>query len=209
VWKKTGEMVIAAMEGEEIPAARVPCGSCRECCWHGRVDVYPGMDEMEHLDAERDDDGKYWLRKREDGACVHLGDKGCTIYAHRPRSCRAYDCRLYALTGVLDSFDNGHHQPAWVFQPESLESRALEGACGILGKIVFAQARRAGEGISARDVAVAVTTHPKLEQTIGAVLTLLKCTPEQQKEVLGFDPATVTAEQMRASYRAFVGEPNE
>jgi hypothetical protein len=29
-----------------------------------------------------------------------LGDDGCTIYEHRPRACRTYDCRVFAAAGV-------------------------------------------------------------------------------------------------------------
>jgi len=29
-----------------------------------------------------------------------LGESGCSIYEHRPRACRVYDCRVFAATGV-------------------------------------------------------------------------------------------------------------
>jgi uncharacterized protein len=29
-----------------------------------------------------------------------LGATGCTIYEHRPRACRVYDCRVFAASGV-------------------------------------------------------------------------------------------------------------
>jgi hypothetical protein len=29
-----------------------------------------------------------------------LGEAGCSIYAHRPRACRVYDCRVFVATGV-------------------------------------------------------------------------------------------------------------
>ena len=36
---------------------------------------------------------RYVLRKRPDGACVHLDGAGkCSIYDHRPETCRAYSC---------------------------------------------------------------------------------------------------------------------
>jgi Fe-S-cluster containining protein len=28
-------------------------------------------------------------------------DGACSIYAHRPRTCRTYDCRVFAATGVV------------------------------------------------------------------------------------------------------------
>ena len=30
-----------------------------------------------------------------------LGEAGCTIYEHRPRTCRTYDCRVFPATGLL------------------------------------------------------------------------------------------------------------
>ncbi len=36
----------------------------------------------------------YSIAQNEDGFCVHLDHcQGCTIYAHRPLTCRTYDCR--------------------------------------------------------------------------------------------------------------------
>jgi Fe-S-cluster containining protein len=37
----------------------------------------------------------YQIRQRDDGYCVHSDPqhRGCTVYAHRPATCRTYDCR--------------------------------------------------------------------------------------------------------------------
>jgi Fe-S-cluster containining protein len=37
----------------------------------------------------------YLIRQGEDGYCVHndRATKGCTVYEHRPATCRTYDCR--------------------------------------------------------------------------------------------------------------------
>jgi hypothetical protein len=32
-----------------------------------------------------------------------LVDGRCTIYAHRPRTCRTYDCRVFAAADVVDT----------------------------------------------------------------------------------------------------------
>ena len=34
------------------------------------------------------------------GHCPMLVDDRCSIYEHRPRACRTYDCRVFAATGV-------------------------------------------------------------------------------------------------------------
>jgi hypothetical protein len=36
----------------------------------------------------------------QDGRCPMLADATCTIYAERPRTCRAFDCRVLAATGI-------------------------------------------------------------------------------------------------------------
>src|SRR4051794_14509336 len=48
---------------------RVPCGSCRECCWHPRVEILPERgDDPARYETERHDDGTLRLKKRADGA---------------------------------------------------------------------------------------------------------------------------------------------
>jgi len=115
--------------GEMTYTAEVPCNGCRECCWHPRVDLDPDEERPEdlaHLAVEHDDEG-YFLKKREDGACVHLGEHGCTVYAHRPRACRIFDCRLGGLAGLVQPFDDQrrHRAPAWQFEIETSEDRAI------------------------------------------------------------------------------------
>lgn len=36
------------------------------------------------------------------GACPMLADGRCSIYAVRPRTCRAYDCRVLTAAGLVD-----------------------------------------------------------------------------------------------------------
>jgi len=36
----------------------------------------------------------------ERGHCPMLVDDRCSIYEHRPRACRTYDCRVFAATGI-------------------------------------------------------------------------------------------------------------
>lgn len=200
-------MIGAVLVGRRPAPAKVPCNGCRECCYHGRVDVHPDWgDDMTHLAVERDDAGDYWLQKAADGACVHLGEGGCTIYEHRPRSCRAYDCRIYSLCGVLDHYDGDHKQPIWVFQPESIQSRAFMAACGLLGPLHYGRAKREGRSLSAREVAAAVLTDPKLDEVMRMCARLLRCTPAQQAELFGFDPRTITNEQRQRAFRHITGE---
>lgn len=107
--------------------ASVPCQGCNQCCYHGRVDVYPDKESAEnlaHLDVVPHPDGGFALRKREDGGCVHLGSGGeCTVYHHRPNACRFYDCRVFSALGLVDTYDNNRNSPAWVFDAPTTEER--------------------------------------------------------------------------------------
>lgn len=40
------------------------------------------------------------------GACVYLGERGCTIYEHRPLLCRTFDCRKHYLILPRQDRDN-------------------------------------------------------------------------------------------------------
>jgi hypothetical protein len=95
----------AVLKGER--AADVPCDGCVGCCVssyavplrpadaaalaavparHLRLPVDGGLAQMTH---------------REDGTCPMLEGGRCAIYAVRPQTCRDYDCRIYAATGLL------------------------------------------------------------------------------------------------------------
>jgi hypothetical protein len=44
--------------------------------------------------------GRQVLRHEESGQCSQLNVEGCSVYAHRPRACRAYDCRIFTAAGL-------------------------------------------------------------------------------------------------------------
>lgn len=76
-----------------LPAPRinkVDCGSCRTCCHHTIVMPLEGDDLS--LDWVPNHEGIMVLNKRPDGACVYLGDQGCTIWGRHPAICRIFDC---------------------------------------------------------------------------------------------------------------------
>jgi len=132
-------------------AAKTPCGGCRECCWYHRVGV-SAEDDRTHLTVDRDGDGDF-LRKRADGACVHLGETGCAVYEHRPRACRQYDCRLAGLARIVDIFDQGHYAPPiWLFTPEDAEDRAVELAAKMAASTGYVSFRESVFGGSVRRV---------------------------------------------------------
>jgi len=75
------------LNGTGDGSAAVPCNGCTECCYYHQVPVYPAQEtpeHMAHLDLVETDDGLA-VRKRDDGACVHLGPGGCTVHEHRAK----------------------------------------------------------------------------------------------------------------------------
>jgi Fe-S-cluster containining protein len=88
--------------------AVVPCGACTACCTSSQF-VHIAPDETDTLarvppalrfPAPGLPKGHVVLGYDEHGCCPMLVDGACSIYEHRPRTCRVYDCRVFAATGV-------------------------------------------------------------------------------------------------------------
>lgn len=86
----------------------VPCAGCTACCRSSQF-VHIGPDETETLahipaslrfPAPLMPAGHVLLGYDSQGRCPMLTGDGCSIYEHRPRTCRTYDCRVFAATGV-------------------------------------------------------------------------------------------------------------
>ncbi|HEX2381513.1 MAG TPA: YkgJ family cysteine cluster protein [Acidimicrobiales bacterium] len=96
----------AALRGEGD--ADVPCNGCTACCTSSQF-VHIMTDETDtlaHIPAKlvfRAPGlplGNVVLGHDDNGHCPMLIDGGCSIYEHRPRACRTYDCRIFAATGI-------------------------------------------------------------------------------------------------------------
>jgi Fe-S-cluster containining protein len=86
----------------------VPCGGCTACCTSSQF-IHIGPEEVDTLahvpaqllfPAPRLPAGHVLLGYDENGHCPMLIDGACSIYEHRPRTCRTYDCRVFPATGV-------------------------------------------------------------------------------------------------------------
>ena len=113
------------------PDMDVPCGTCTACC-RASYFIHVEPDETETLrhipkgllfPAPGRPKGHRVLGFDERGHCPMLTDTGCSIYEHRPRTCRTYDCRVFTAAG-LDPGDDGKHDIAartkrWRFDVES------------------------------------------------------------------------------------------
>lgn len=125
----------------------VPCGDCVGCCTSSKfIHVRPTdrsaikkIPEEILFQAPGLPDGHYLLGYDGKGHCPMFIDGGCTIYESRPETCKQYDCRVLASSGL--SF-NEESQPiigkvtSWKFsysQPDSLKlSEAIQLAARFL-----------------------------------------------------------------------------
>jgi Fe-S-cluster containining protein len=117
----------------------VPCGECVGCCTSSLF-VHVAPDETDTLAviparllvrAPGRPRGHRMLGFAEDGSCPMLKERACSIYEHRPRTCRDYDCRMLAAAGL----DAGEDKPvinervrAWAFSYESDAARRAHDA---------------------------------------------------------------------------------
>lgn len=99
--------LLASLRGEG--GTDVPCDGCTACCTSSQF-VHIAPDEHDTLaqvprellfPAPGAPAGHVLLGYDEQGRCPMLGERGCTIYHHRPRTCRTYDCRVFPAAGLL------------------------------------------------------------------------------------------------------------
>ncbi len=95
-----------ALRGER--GSDVPCAGCTACCTSSQF-VHIGPDETATLaripaallfPAPGLPRGHVVLGYDERGHCPMLIDGQCSIYEHRPRTCRTYDCRVFPAAGI-------------------------------------------------------------------------------------------------------------
>lgn len=145
-----------AMRG--VSAAAVPCDGCVGCCASSQF-VHVGPEETEALAAIPRDllfpapglaRGNVVMGYDQRGRCPMLVDDRCSIYAHRPRACRTYDCRVFAATGV----DVGDDKPlvaksarAWRFSIRSAEDRRTRDALRAAAAYLEEHGRALPEGL--------------------------------------------------------------
>ncbi len=128
-----GELA-GALRGERD--TDVACGACTACCRSGQF-IHIDADERDalaHIPAELvfpapgQPHGTVLMGYDQHGRCPMLSDQGCTIYEHRPRTCRTYDCRVFAAADVFpdepEKADIAVRARRWVFTYESTDEGA-------------------------------------------------------------------------------------
>ena len=155
--------------------ADVPCGGCTACCTSSQF-VHIEPDETETLahiphvllfPAPGRPKGHRLMGYDDEGRCPMLIDGACSIYEHRPRTCRTYDCRIFPAAG-LEPDEQGHAAIAeqarrWRFEhPTDLDQvrhRAVRAASAFLAahREVFGDGR--GPTNATQLAALAVELH--------------------------------------------------
>jgi Fe-S-cluster containining protein len=159
----------AVLRGERV--ADVPCDGCVGCC----VSAYPiplRPDDRIALARVPDrylqlpaGEGLARMGARADGTCPMLEAGQCTIYADRPRTCRDYDCRIYAAAGLKPDGERPvirQRVEEWHFSyvtvEEQAQATALRRAARFIGEhaALFPPAARAHSATAAAVLAVKV-----------------------------------------------------
>jgi uncharacterized protein len=97
-------------EGE----ANVPCDGCTACCTSSQfihiepheTDALARIPKALLFPAPRMPRGHVLMGYDERGHCPMLIDNQCSIYEHRPQTCRTYDCRIFPAAGVMIEDDD-------------------------------------------------------------------------------------------------------
>jgi len=131
----------AALRGDGT--TRVPCSGCTACCTSSQF-VHIAPDETETLAHIPSDllfpapgmpRGHVVLGYDERGHCPMLIDGRCSVYEHRPRACRTYDCRVFAAAGVeADQPGIAHRSQEWRFNYPDPHDLALHEAIRAFAK---------------------------------------------------------------------------
>ena len=140
--------VQAALGGEAD--ADVACDGCTACCTASQfVPVGPDeTDTLAHIPSEllfaapRMPPGHVVLGYDEHGRCPMLIDDRCSIYAHRPRTCRTYDCRVFPASGIEVDGDDpdkaaiGRRARRWRFTHPTPADQVAHDAVQAAGRFV-------------------------------------------------------------------------
>ena len=148
----------AALRGDAD--ADVPCGTCTACCTSSQF-VHVAPDEratLARIPAELRfpapglPAGHVVLPYDEHGHCPMLVAGACSIYENRPRTCRTYDCRVFAAAAVEPDPTT---QPAiaartrrWRFTVDTGDERARVDAAARAATWLRAHVRELPDGIA-------------------------------------------------------------
>ncbi len=144
----------ALMKNKEID---VPCGECTACCTSSYL-IHIKPVETETLariprellfPAPGLPVGNVVLGYDENGRCPMFVDNKCSIYNHRPQTCRTFDCRIFPATGLPAGDDRptvSQQAHCWKFDFPTTKDRKQFSALQSAAKLVIGHADYFPEG---------------------------------------------------------------
>jgi hypothetical protein len=182
----------------------VPCGGCTACCRSSQF-VHIAPDETETLrhiparllfPAPRMPRGHVLMGYDENGHCPMLVDGGCSIYEHRPTTCRTYDCRVFPAAGVeIDDADQaaiGRQARRWRFDFPGDDDRVAHEAVRAAARFVADELPEGAAPVNATQHAVlAVRVHEAFrhhDDETGRTRAVADPDPDAIREVLASGP---------------------
>ena len=171
----------------------VPCGTCTACCTSSQfVHIAPDeSDALAHIPGELlfaapgAPRGHVLMGYDEQGRCPMLIEGACSIYEHRPRTCRTYDCRVFPAAGLEptepDKGEIAQRVRRWRFRFATPDGRVRRAAVGAAAVFVRARPELLPEGagvLTDTQLAVlALEVHEAFLQRDGDDGTLAPATP--------------------------------
>ena len=120
--------------------AHVPCGGCYACCRSSNF-IHIAPEEIETLNripqkllfaAPGFPKGNVLMGYNKKGKCPMLIKNTCSIYEHRPLTCRTFDCRIFPATGISASDNTNaslvYQAPRWKFSYPNVRDRKQHSA---------------------------------------------------------------------------------
>jgi len=136
----------------------VPCGTCTGCCTSSHF-IHIRPEERESLSRIPEEllfpapflpKGNVLMGYDENGHCPMLVEGKCSIYEHRPLTCRNYDCRIFAAAGIAPATsDDGPIQErvrAWKFAFPTEADRLEQASVQACAKFVLEKAKSFPKG---------------------------------------------------------------
>jgi Fe-S-cluster containining protein len=128
------------------PGMDVACGECVGCCTSSYfIKLRPGDSgalqhvPRQHLAASPDEPGTMIMGYDSAGHCPMFDGRGCSIYSHRPETCRIYDCRIFTAAGMQAGPERtvinqrvARWQFAYPTESDLAEQRAVKAAAAFL-----------------------------------------------------------------------------
>jgi Fe-S-cluster containining protein len=102
-WLRAMRTALATRGGMDVA-----CGDCRGCCvssYYVKVRAHEtsaaaAIGEANLEPGPPGDPGSRLMGFRDNGHCLMLREGNCSIYEHRPETCRSYDCRVFTAAGM-------------------------------------------------------------------------------------------------------------